>query len=70
MLAQGGYNDMSVFAAREQIAFPMTGNSAVLNLGRSFANGDGIDDLTLLCRLGGLDVEGLVKDAHTRSASL
>jgi hypothetical protein len=40
-----GY-DMTVFAACEQIALPMTGNSAVFNLRRSFANRDGIDDLT------------------------
>jgi hypothetical protein len=36
---------MTVFAACEQIALPMTGNSAVFNLHRSFANRDGIDDL-------------------------
>ena len=39
--------DMGIFAACEQIALPMTGNSAVFNLGRSFANRDGIDDLTV-----------------------
>jgi len=37
--------DMSVFATCEQIAFPMTGNSAVFNLGRPFPDRDGIDDL-------------------------
>ncbi len=37
--------DMTVFAACEQIALPMTWNSAVFNLRRSFANRDGIDDL-------------------------
>ena len=39
--------DLSVFAAREQIAFPVTGNSAVFDLGWSFPDGDGIDDLTM-----------------------
>jgi hypothetical protein len=38
--------DMTVFAACGQVALPMTGNSAVFNLRRSFANRDGIDDLT------------------------
>ena len=37
---------MTVFAACEQIALPVTGNSAVLNLRRSFADRDGINDLT------------------------
>ena len=37
--------DMTVLAAAEQIALPMTGNGAVINLRRSFANRDGIDDL-------------------------
>ena len=36
---------MTVPAACEQIALPMTGNSAVFNLRRSFANRDSIDDL-------------------------
>jgi hypothetical protein len=39
--------DMSVFTACEQIALPVTGNSAVFNLGRPFPNRDGIDDLTV-----------------------
>jgi len=38
--------DMTIFAACEQIPLPMIGNSAVFNLRRSFANRDGIDDLT------------------------
>jgi hypothetical protein len=38
---------MSVFATCEQIAFPMTGNSAVFNFCWSFPDADGIDDLTL-----------------------
>ena len=38
--------DMSVFAACEQVALPVTRNSAVFNLGRSFTNRDGINDLT------------------------
>src|ERR1039458_5815008 len=38
--------DVTVFAACEQVTLPMTGNSAVFNLRRSFANRDGIDDLT------------------------
>ena len=37
--------DVTVFAACEQVALPMTGNSAVFNLRRSFANRDSIDDL-------------------------
>ena len=41
---QGG--DVTVLGAAEQIALPMTGNSAVFNLRRSFPDGDGIDDLT------------------------
>src|SRR5579863_806193 len=39
--------DVSVFTACEQIAFPVTRNSAVFNLRRSFPDGDGIDDLTM-----------------------
>ena len=39
--------DMTVLAACEQIALPMTGNCTVLNLRRSFANRDSIDDLTV-----------------------
>jgi hypothetical protein len=38
---------MSVFAASEQIAFPMIGNSAVFNLCWSFPDGDGIEDPTV-----------------------
>ena len=37
---------MTVPAAAKQVALPMTGNSAVFNLRRSFPNRDGIDDLT------------------------
>jgi len=39
--------DVTVLAACEQIALPMTGDGAVLNLCGPLANGDGIDDLTL-----------------------
>ena len=38
---------MTVADAVEQIALPMTGNGAVFNLCRPFADGDGIDDLTI-----------------------
>src|ERR1700760_389656 len=38
--------DVTVLAASEQVALPMTGNSAVFNLGRPFPDRDGIDDLT------------------------
>jgi hypothetical protein len=37
--------DVTVPGAAEQIALPMTGNSAVINFCRSFPDGDGIDDL-------------------------
>ncbi len=36
--------DVTVPGASEQIALPMTGNSAVFDLCRSFPDGDGIDD--------------------------
>ena len=38
--------DMTVVGATKQIAFPMAGNGAILNLRGPFPNGDGIDDLT------------------------
>jgi hypothetical protein len=38
--------DVTVPGAGEQIALPMTGNSAVFNFCGPFPNGDGIDDLT------------------------
>src|SRR4030088_2514076 len=38
--------DMTIPAAAKQVALPMTGNSAVFNLRRSFPNRDGINDLT------------------------
>ncbi|MBB5061039.1 hypothetical protein HDF16_005775 [Granulicella aggregans] len=38
---------MSVLAACEQIALPMTGDGAVFNLRRPLADRNGIDDLTL-----------------------
>ena len=38
--------DVTIFGAAEQIALPMTGNSAVFNFYRSFPDRDGIDDLT------------------------
>ena len=39
--------DVTILRACKQIALPMTGNGAVFNLRRSFANRDGIDDLTV-----------------------
>ena len=42
---QGG--DVSVLAACQQIALPVTGDGAVLDLRWPLADGDGIDDLTL-----------------------
>src|SRR5271163_4736868 len=38
--------DVTVFCATNEIAFPMTGDGAILDLCRSFPDGDGIDDLT------------------------
>ncbi len=38
--------DVAVFGAAQQIAFPMTRNRSVFRFRRSFANRDGIDDLT------------------------
>ena len=37
------------FRAGHQIAFPMTGDGAVLDFCGSFPNGDGIDDLPADC---------------------
>jgi hypothetical protein len=39
--------DVTVLAASEQVALPMTGNRAVFNLGWPFPDRDGIDDLTV-----------------------
>src|SRR5258708_28851940 len=36
---------MGVVGTREQVAFPMAWNGAVLDFGRTFADGDRIDDL-------------------------
>ncbi len=41
---QGG--DVTVPAAANEIALPMTGNGAILDFRGSFSDGDGIDDLT------------------------
>ena len=38
--------DVTVFSAAEQVALPMTGNSAVFNLCRPFPDRYCIDDLT------------------------
>src|SRR5580698_805810 len=38
--------DVTVLRAAQQIAFPMTRNSSVFRFRRSFADRDGIDDLT------------------------
>ena len=38
--------DVTVLAAAEQIALPMTGDGAVFDLRGPFPDGDGIDDLT------------------------
>jgi hypothetical protein len=38
--------DVTVFCAANEIALPMTGNGAVLDLCRPFPDGDGIYDLT------------------------
>src|SRR5438309_11175366 len=38
--------DVAVLRAAQQIAFPMTRNRSVFNFRRSFADRDGIDDLT------------------------
>src|ERR1700730_8281508 len=40
---QGG--DVTVLGAANQVALPMTRNGAVLDLGGSFSNGNGVDDL-------------------------
>ena len=38
--------NVTVFCAANEIALPMTGNSAVLDFCGSFPNGDGVYDLT------------------------
>src|SRR5580693_4839412 len=38
--------DVTVFCAANEIAFPMTGNGAVLDFCRSFPDGNGVYDLT------------------------
>ena len=39
--------DVSVLAACQQIALPVTGDRAIFDLRRPLANGDGVDDLTM-----------------------
>jgi hypothetical protein len=41
---QGG--DMTVVGAAQQVALPMTGDGAILDLGGTFSIGNGVDDLT------------------------
>ena len=38
--------DVTVLGAADEIAFPMTGNGAILDFRGPFPDGDGIDDLT------------------------
>jgi hypothetical protein len=40
--------DVTVLRASQQIAFPMSGDGAILDLCGSFPNGNGVDDLTLV----------------------
>src|SRR5258708_20089681 len=37
---------MTILGAAQQVAFPMTGNGAILDLCRALSNGNGVDDLT------------------------
>ena len=38
--------DVAVLGAANEVALPLAGDGAVLDLCRSFSNGNGIDDLT------------------------
>src|SRR5579862_1364808 len=40
--------DVTILRASQQIAFPMSGDGSVFDLRRSFSNGNGVDDLTLV----------------------